>query len=124
MHETSGLVRLQYLLAFLLGVTWYFQFGKGHGHESGTNTEFTEVDQDTTDIGKGFLCERFTVLLSGLPDQLLIVVERQIGEPFFLQDREKIDPTNGFRVRIVLRTGQSIYLNKVAIPCSSERLDG
>lgn len=123
MHEPSGLVRLQDLLAFLLRVPGNLQLRKCHGHESGPYAELTEIDQHATDIRECFLCQRFTVLLSGLPDQFLVIVQCQIGETFKLQYRQEIDAANAFGVGVVLRSGECLDFNEVSVPCRPEGLD-
>ena len=123
MHEAPCLVRLQDLLAFLFRVSGNLQFRKCHGHESGTHAELAEIDQHASDIREGFLCQRVTILLSGLPDQFLVIVQRQIRQTFTAEDREQIDPPDAFGVGVVLRTCQRINLNEVSFPCRPERFD-
>ena len=123
MHEPPCLVRLQDLLAFLLCVPRDLQLRECHGHESGPYAELTEIDQHASDIREGFLCQRVTILLSGLPDQFLIIVQRQIRQTFTAEDREQIDPPDAFGVGVVFRTCQRINLNEVSFPCRPERFD-
>lgn len=123
MHEPSGLVRLQDLLAFLLRISGDFQLRKCHGHESGPYAELTEIDQHASYIRECFLRQRVTVLFSGLPDQFLVIVQCQIWKTFGAENRQEIDASYAFGVGVVLRSGEGLDFNKVSIPCRPEGLD-